>query len=121
MLRIPGYTLLKSGRWKTPAGATITEAQYQNHVARYQGYRDYRDFLRAQTTARYEYFADIETRNTNGASDPWALDSGFANQFGKARKQKFNPDADGAFAGLLEYLGLREEGDDWDVGETGEV
>lgn len=121
MKRLPGYTLLNSGRWRTPNGGTITEGQYVNHVARYQGYKDYRDFLSASSTERYEHFADVEVRGAEGTTQPYEVDSEFAQAYANARNDDFTTSPHGAFADLLVYLGLRDDSDDWDVGETGEV
>lgn len=121
MKRLPGYTLLKSGQWKTPKGGTISAKTYADHVARYQGYKNYADFRKTENTTRYEYFADIAYRNSGYKDDPYEVDSPFAEKYAIARASNFDPDADGPFAELLVWLDLRDDDDWWDVGETGEI
>lgn len=122
MAPLPGYRKLpgRAERYERLSdGETISRRQYENERFRAGGWTSWSEYQRAAKTESFQRWAFIEKLRTGKTYSQIVNPmSGFSKKFIAAKHSNFTPEAHGAFADLLEYLELRDDDSDYDVGET---
>lgn len=120
-MAISGYSKLpgKASRYRTPEGTTISRRQYENLRFRKAGWRNWSDYQRTAKTRDYRRWVEAAAKEHNVSARKFKNpDSHFNQLYLDARNADWDHTADGSFADLLTYLGLRQPDASYDVGDT---
>jgi len=121
----------KSRAVRTPTGDIISRRQFENlrlqsRTPNQAGWRSWSQFQLSRKSKLYQYDIGLALKNHPEVDrkEMRKIDSDFnrlyieSRPLFKDRKSNAYRDPNGLVAQYLTYLGLRDEGDAWDVGET---
>lgn len=122
----------RARRYLTPEGKSISRRAYEDIRARKRGFSSWREIQRASSISRGH--RDIEGRVDSEDYARWLTraskehgvtkgelenpDSEFNRLLAKAADDDWSHEAGGTFDDFLQYVGVRDEGADYDIGDT---
>lgn len=100
-------------------GETVSRRQFRNEYYRASGWDSYSEYERVASTKRYKFFSrEAITEHDVTRRDVRAPDSEFNQLYLDSLRQDFPTSPRGPFAEFLEYIGLRDDGAEYDVGDS---
>ena len=106
----------------SPSNEVTSRRQYDNARLQGEGWESKSDFDRRYTLRRnrgYDRWLEAASENLDiPRSELAKADSDFNAAFLAARDDGFSKNAHGTFAEFLEFIGVRQEGADYDVGDS---
>lgn len=126
MAVLPGWKRLggSAERYRNPSGEVVSRRQYENERARRAGWRNWSDYQRERKSDDYNRWLNIAIDKQGLTRKDIGMASDFSRQYLSVQLARRTGDDDalrdpeGTLANFLVYLGLRQPGDWWDVGDT---